>query len=108
MDKDKEGGADDPKGDGAKHQSRRGGRYSKNVKGAVAVRPTLIGFYPPLWVKLLDLAKAHMRLYIAVENAFPRLEDADVGQCREVLVEVLVHFEAQGWEVEAGKLSFCL
>ncbi|KAI6016887.1 hypothetical protein BKA83DRAFT_101775 [Pisolithus microcarpus] len=28
------------------------------------------------------------------------------GQCWEVLMEVIAHFEAQGWEVEAGKVSF--
>ncbi|KAI5984165.1 hypothetical protein EDD15DRAFT_2375558 [Pisolithus albus] len=46
------------------------------------------------------------------EDAFPRLEDAVGGQCREVLMEVIAHFEAQGWEVEAGyypthKLDMC-
>ncbi|KAI6018587.1 hypothetical protein PISMIDRAFT_71842, partial [Pisolithus microcarpus 441] len=71
-----------------------------------------IAFYPPLWAKLLNLAKARMRLYVAVENAFPQLEDVVGGQCREVLMEVIAHFEAQGWEVEAGyypthKLDMC-
>ncbi|KAI6017384.1 hypothetical protein BKA83DRAFT_4497262 [Pisolithus microcarpus] len=101
----------DPKGDSTKDQLRRG-RYSRNAKGTVPIKPTLIAFYPPLWAKLLNLAKARMRLYVAVENAFPRLEDAVGGQCREVLMEVIAHFEAQGWEVEAGyypthKLDMC-
>ncbi|KAI6011393.1 hypothetical protein BKA83DRAFT_4502437 [Pisolithus microcarpus] len=101
----------DPKSDSTKDQLRRG-RYSRNAKGTVPIKPTLIAFYPPLWVKLLNLAKAHMRLYVAVENAFPRLEDAVGGQCREVLMEVIAHFEAQGWEVKAGyypthKLDMC-
>ncbi|KAI5996947.1 hypothetical protein EDD15DRAFT_2364392 [Pisolithus albus] len=112
VDKGKDGEADDPKGDSAEDQPRRGGRFSKNAKGTIPVRPTLIAFYPPQWVKLLNLAKARMRLYVAVEDAFPRLEDAVGGQCREVLMEVIAHFEAQGWEVEAGyypthKLDMC-
>ncbi|KAI6018691.1 hypothetical protein BKA83DRAFT_4496178 [Pisolithus microcarpus] len=101
----------DPKGDSTKDQLRRG-RYSRNAKGTVPIKPTLIAFYPPLWAKLLNLAKARMRLYVAVENAFPQLEDAVGGQCWEVLMEVIAHFEAQGWEVEAGyypthKLDMC-
>ncbi|KAI6023493.1 hypothetical protein PISMIDRAFT_99105, partial [Pisolithus microcarpus 441] len=40
------------------------------------------------------------------------LEDAVGGQCWEVLMEVIAHFEVQGWEVEAGyypthKLDMC-
>ncbi|KAI5999535.1 hypothetical protein EDD15DRAFT_2193599 [Pisolithus albus] len=97
----------DPKGDSTKDQLHRG-RYSRNAKGTVPIKPMLIAFYPPLWAKLLDLAKARMRLYVAVENAFPRLEDAVGGQCREVLMEVIAHFEAQGWEVEAGKATIRL
>ncbi|KAI6023981.1 hypothetical protein BKA83DRAFT_4492673 [Pisolithus microcarpus] len=101
----------DPKGDSTKDQLRRG-RYSRNAKGTIPIKPTLIAFYPPLWAKLLNLAKARMRLYVAVENAFPRLEDAVGGQCQEVLMEVIAHFEAQGWEVKAGyypthKLDMC-
>ncbi|KIK22791.1 hypothetical protein PISMIDRAFT_101775 [Pisolithus microcarpus 441] len=95
----------DPKGDSTKDQLRHG-RYSRNAKGTVPIKPTLIAFYPPLWAKLLNLAKARMRLYVAVENAFPQLEDVVGGQCWEVLMEVIAHFEAQGWEVEAGKVSF--
>ena len=47
-----------------------------------------------------------MRLHIAVENAFPRLEQAVDGICHEVLIEVITHFEDKGWEVEAGDF-FC-
>ncbi|KAI5982572.1 hypothetical protein EDD15DRAFT_2202827 [Pisolithus albus] len=112
VDEGKDGEADDPKGDSAEDQPRHGGRFSKNAKGTIPVRPTLIAFYPPQWAKLLNLAKARMQLYVAVEDAFPRLEDAVGGQCREVLMEVIAHFEAQGWEVEAGyylthKLDMC-
>ncbi|KAI6010530.1 hypothetical protein BKA83DRAFT_4503368 [Pisolithus microcarpus] len=49
----------DPKGDSTKDQLRRG-RYSRNAKGTVPIKPMLIAFYPPLWAKLLNLAKARM------------------------------------------------
>ncbi|KAL4079786.1 hypothetical protein J3A83DRAFT_4368638 [Scleroderma citrinum] len=58
-------------------------------------------YYLLLWRKLLDLAKAQMQLHIAVENAFPWLEEAVDGICCEVLIEVITHFEDKGWEVEA-------
>ncbi|KAI6122108.1 hypothetical protein EV401DRAFT_1887328 [Pisolithus croceorrhizus] len=83
--------ATDPKGDSTKDQVHCG-RYSRNAKGTIPIKPTLIAFYPPLWMKLLNLAKAHMQLYVVG------------GQCQEVLMEVIAHFEAQGWEVKAGWL----
>ncbi|KAI6163469.1 hypothetical protein EDD17DRAFT_1756052 [Pisolithus thermaeus] len=91
--------ATDPKGDSTKDQVHCG-RYSRNAKGTIPIKPTLIAFYPPLWMKLLNLAKAHMQLYVVG------------GQCQEVLMEVIAHFEAQGWEVKAGyylthKLDMC-
>ncbi|KAL4072340.1 hypothetical protein V8B97DRAFT_1870496 [Scleroderma yunnanense] len=43
-----------------------------------------------------------MQLHIAVENAFPWLEEAVDGICCEVLIEVITHFEDKGWEVEVG------
>ena len=39
---------------------KKGGRYSKNVKSSVPAKSTNISFYPGLWHKLLNLAKAHM------------------------------------------------
>ncbi|KAI6020832.1 hypothetical protein BKA83DRAFT_19829 [Pisolithus microcarpus] len=49
----------DPKGDSTKDQLRCG-RYSRNAKGTVPIKPMLIAFYPPLWAKLLNLTKARM------------------------------------------------
>ncbi|KAI6022258.1 hypothetical protein BKA83DRAFT_94048, partial [Pisolithus microcarpus] len=59
-------------------------------------------FFPPLWNKLFDLAKARMRLYVALEEPVPRHEVAIQGQCSEVLFEVLAHYEEKNLEVEAG------
>jgi len=81
---------------------KRGGQYSKNPKGSVVAKPTTISFYPELWHKLLDLARARMHLHVAVEDAFPKLEIAVGRKCREVLDKVIAHFETNQWEVERG------
>ncbi|KAF8550338.1 hypothetical protein OG21DRAFT_1487831 [Imleria badia] len=41
-----------------------------------------------------------MRLHIAVKDAFPICETAISGECREVLDEVIAHFETNKWEIE--------
>ncbi|KIM50158.1 hypothetical protein SCLCIDRAFT_34593 [Scleroderma citrinum Foug A] len=69
-----------------------------NTFDSIAPKPFLLAFYPPLWRKLLDLVKAQMWLHVAVENAFPLLEQAVDGICCEVLIEVSAHFEDKGWE----------
>ncbi|KAI6096610.1 hypothetical protein EDD16DRAFT_1527921 [Pisolithus croceorrhizus] len=53
--------ATDPKGDSAMDQVHHG-RYSRNAKGTIPIKPMLIAFYPPLWTTLLNLAKAHTQL----------------------------------------------
>ena len=90
-------------GDAEDHPCRHG-KYSKHSKDSIVPKPFLLAFYPPLWRKLLDLAKARMWLHIAVENAFPWLEQAVDRICCEVLIEVIAHFEDKGWEVEAGDI----
>ncbi|KAF8141799.1 hypothetical protein EV363DRAFT_1150467 [Boletus edulis] len=79
-------------------------RYSKNPKGLVSSKAITLSFYPSSWHKLLDLAKAHMCLHVAVENGFPQLATAVDSKCLEVLGEVVAHFEANQWEVDAGYL----
>jgi hypothetical protein len=54
----------------------KGGRYSKNAKGFVPAKSTNISFYPKLWCKLFDLAKAYMQL--TIDNTFPKHESAFV------------------------------
>ena len=97
------------KGEGGEYENtdgkKKGGRYSKHSKGSIALKPTNMSFYPELWRKVLDLAKARMRLHVAVANAFPKIEHAVDHECQEALNEVLALFEGNGWEVEAG-LSF--
>ena len=92
----------DDEGDKVAEANKKKGRYSKNSKGLVASKATTLSYYPPSWHKLLNLAKARMHLHVAVENGFPQLATAVDGKCLEVLGEVVAHFEANQWEVEAG------
>ena len=92
----------DDEGDKVVEANKKKGRYSKNSKGLVASKATTLSYYPPSWRKLLNLAKACMRLHVAVENGFPQLATAVDSECLEVLGEVVAHFEANQWEVEAG------
>ncbi|KAF8132957.1 hypothetical protein EV363DRAFT_1449155 [Boletus edulis] len=79
----------------------RKGRWSVNPKGTKLVNPTTLAFFPPLWTKLLDFAKAHMRLYTTVENPFPSLANAIDGACQECLFETLAYYEDNNLELEA-------
>lgn len=91
--------------DGAK---KKGGRYSKNPKGSIPSKTTNISFYPQSWRKLLNLAKARMRLQVAVDDAFPKLETAIDGECKEVLREAIAYFEENQWQVDRGTSLVCL
>ncbi|KAG6370848.1 hypothetical protein JVT61DRAFT_10865 [Boletus reticuloceps] len=62
----------------------------------------MLAFYLPLWHRLLNLAKAHRRLHIAVINGFPKLEDAIDGECHEILCKVIIYYEGKKWEVKKG------
>ena len=64
---------------------------------------TTLAFYPPLWQKVPNFAKAKMRLYVAVENAFPALAEAINGPCSESLLEALACHEDDNIKLEAGK-----
>ena len=81
---------------------KKGGHYSKNPKGSIAAKATLISFYPPIWHKLLDLAKACMWLHVAIENGFPILEVVVKHECQKALIEVVKHYDLNNWEVEQG------
>ncbi|KAI6027979.1 hypothetical protein PISMIDRAFT_7662 [Pisolithus microcarpus 441] len=59
-------------------------------------------FFGPLWCKLLGEAKARMRLYVAMEVPFLRREMAIDGVCMEILVEMVIKYEDDGLELEAG------
>ncbi|KAG2111722.1 uncharacterized protein F5147DRAFT_771862 [Suillus discolor] len=52
-------------------------RHTKKVKGATTnCDATNVGFYPSLWQKLLDHAKANFRLHIAISVPFPDKEES--------------------------------
>ncbi|KAF8122123.1 hypothetical protein EV363DRAFT_1405241 [Boletus edulis] len=74
----------------------RKGKWSVNPKGTKPVKPTTLTFFPLLWVRLLDLAKARMRLYILVDDAFPPLATAIDGPCQECLLEAMAFNQESG------------
>ncbi|KIK16144.1 hypothetical protein PISMIDRAFT_16015 [Pisolithus microcarpus 441] len=59
-------------------------------------------FFGPLWCKLLGEAKARMWLYVATEVPFLCHEMAIDGVCMEILVEMVIKYEDDGLELEAG------
>ncbi|KAI6018679.1 hypothetical protein BKA83DRAFT_4496161 [Pisolithus microcarpus] len=77
-------------------------RMEKTAKVDVVVWPTTLAFFGPLWCKLLDEAKGRMRLYVATEVPFLRREMAIDGICMEILVEMVIKYEEDGLELEAG------
>ncbi|KAI6016159.1 hypothetical protein BKA83DRAFT_4129172 [Pisolithus microcarpus] len=89
-------------GDSTSLVSERRSKYSRTTKANVVVRPTMLAFFGPLWCKLLGEAKARMRLYVATEVPFLRREMAINGVCMEILVEMVIKYEDDGLELEAG------
>jgi hypothetical protein len=87
-------------------QGSRATRHSTDRRGAIALKPTTLSFFGPLWVKLLDEAKAKMQLYVAMEDPFPRLQVTIEGQCNEILMELVVSHQQDGNELEVGTPTF--
>ncbi|KAI6026748.1 hypothetical protein BKA83DRAFT_4124353 [Pisolithus microcarpus] len=88
--------------DNAKANSGKGSARLGRARNTVIVKPTTLAFYPPLWTKLLDEAKARIRLYVATEEPFLRLETAVDGQCSEEIIELVVKYQEDQSELEAG------
>ncbi|KAI5999668.1 hypothetical protein EDD15DRAFT_2193699 [Pisolithus albus] len=88
--------------DNAKANSGKGSACLGCARNTVVVKPTTLAFYPPLWTKLLDEAKARIRLYVATEEPFLRLETAVDGQCSEEIIELVVKYQEDRSELEAG------
>ncbi|KAI6009079.1 hypothetical protein BKA83DRAFT_4505311 [Pisolithus microcarpus] len=59
-------------------------------------------FFGLLWCKLLGEAKARMWLYVATEVLFLHCEMVINGVCTEILVEMVIKYEDNGLELEAG------
>ncbi|KAI6018721.1 hypothetical protein BKA83DRAFT_4496202 [Pisolithus microcarpus] len=98
-----------PRSDVAKHvqddangEGNCSGGSSNLVSERHVVRPTTLAFFGPLWCKLLDEAKGRMRLYVATEVPFLRREMAIDGICMEILVKMVIKYEEDGLELEAG------
>ncbi|KIK13879.1 hypothetical protein PISMIDRAFT_118031, partial [Pisolithus microcarpus 441] len=71
-------------------------------RSTVIPKPTMLVFYPPLWMKLLDKAKARIWLHVATEEPFLRLETAVDGQCSEIIIELVVKYQEDSSELEAA------
>ncbi|KIK15342.1 hypothetical protein PISMIDRAFT_16593 [Pisolithus microcarpus 441] len=93
---------EDCSGDSTSLVSERRSKYSRTTKADVVVRPTMLAFFGLLWCKLLGEAKARMRLYVAMEVPFLRHEMVIDGVCMEILVEMVIKYEDDGLELEAG------
>ncbi|KAG2109265.1 uncharacterized protein F5147DRAFT_773076 [Suillus discolor] len=80
-------------------------RRTKKVKGTATNRDaTNVGFYPPLWQKLLDHAKANFRLHLAISVPFPDKEESigNTGVCGEMIAEAIVQWQEQKRKLEKG------
>ncbi|KAG1868503.1 hypothetical protein F4604DRAFT_1927378 [Suillus subluteus] len=72
--------------------------------GAAVAKHKTLGFFLDLWVKLLNCTKACYRLHLAITDPFPACEEAlsDTGICMELIMELIVAWEAQNRHLEAG------
>ncbi|KAG0700551.1 hypothetical protein DFH29DRAFT_1001054 [Suillus ampliporus] len=80
-------------------------KAAKSIQdGAVVAKRKTLGFFPDLWVKLLNYTKACFRLHLAITDPFPAREEAlsDTGICLELITESIVAWEAQNRCLEAG------
>ncbi|KAI6019417.1 hypothetical protein PISMIDRAFT_106652 [Pisolithus microcarpus 441] len=89
--------------DNAKANSGKGSGHLGHAQMTVIVMLTTLAVYPLLWTKLLDKAKARIWLYVATEEPFLRLETAVDGQCSEEIIELVVKYQEDQSELEAGK-----
>ncbi|KAG0702761.1 hypothetical protein DFH29DRAFT_999145 [Suillus ampliporus] len=80
-------------------------KAAKSIQdSAVVAKWKTLGFFPDLWVKLLNYTKACFRLHLAITDPFPTHEEAlsDTGICLELITESIVTWEAQNRHLEAG------
>ncbi|KAF8547937.1 hypothetical protein OG21DRAFT_1489797 [Imleria badia] len=82
--------------DESRAPSRQGSKYSKTSKADVMARPS------PLWCKLLDEGKAKLHLHLMTDNPFPPHKMAIDGICTEIIIELVIKYEEEGLELEAG------
>ncbi|KAF8137693.1 hypothetical protein EV363DRAFT_1155703 [Boletus edulis] len=88
--------------DESRAPSRQGSKYSKTSKADVVARPVTMAFFGPLWCKLLDEGKAKLRLHLMTDDPFPPREMAIDGICTEIIIELVIKYEEEGLELEAG------
>jgi hypothetical protein len=85
--------------------SHRTAKKKKRKSNASTPKPTTLGFFPPLWVRLLDCAKANFRRHLALVSPFPQHEVAIDGACVEALTAAMVQWQELECQVEKGAFS---
>ncbi|KAG1816746.1 uncharacterized protein BJ212DRAFT_1480605 [Suillus subaureus] len=75
---------------------------SKKPKGSDRLRPDQLAWYGPCWKSFLKEAKGECHGQHALENPFPPLVKEMPGTISEVLLSVLVAWDKNGRQFEAG------
>ncbi|KAG1812775.1 uncharacterized protein BJ212DRAFT_1482850 [Suillus subaureus] len=83
--------------DQVQHQSK-----SKKPKGSDGLRPDQLAWYGPHWKSFLEEAKGECHRQHALENPFPPLVKEMPGTISEVLLSVLVTWDKNSRQFEAG------
>ncbi|KAG1793576.1 hypothetical protein EV424DRAFT_1548311 [Suillus variegatus] len=83
--------------DQVQHRSK-----AKKSKGSDGPRPDQLAWYGPRWKSFLEEAKGECRGQHALENPFPPLVKEMLGTISEVLLSVLVAWDKNGRQFEAG------
>lgn len=87
--------------DQVQHRSK-----AKKSKGSDGPRPDQLAWYGPRWKSFLEEAKGECRGQHALENPFPPLVKEMPGTISEVLLSVLVAWDKNGRQFEAGTYLF--
>jgi hypothetical protein len=77
-------------------------------KSSDGPKPTQLAWYGPCWKSFLEDAKGECRAQHALENPFPALVNDLPASVTEVLLSVLVEWDADGKLFEPGKHLFVL
>lgn len=91
--------------DASRATSGQGGKHSKTAKADVVLRPNTLAFFGVLWCKLIDEAKAMVRLHVATEDPFLPRNVAIDNLCGEIIIELVIKYEEDGLSLEKGELS---
>lgn len=89
-------------------QAQNHSRTKKSKGSDSGPRPDQLAWYGPRWKSFLEEAKGECRGQHAIENPFPSLVKGMPGTISEVLLSILVVWDKNGRQFEAGTCSFVL